>query len=259
VIVKPDHARLILRAKKTQVRRRVELSVKQRGVTSIGSPPSPRRPVDAGQELAVRTKPGGPEKARVTVLDVTKQYLGDLTQQDAIAEGYRTRGEYARAFLTDRKSKWLQADERSDDECLERLTHLYGHWRMWVITFVLFEDHSRFLSARPAKVRPGAPAKVAEDDESRGYTSGADTLDAGEAVPDLDLRRQTAEARDRDALRQKAYDDELLSEKRSLEERLARARKLAAERGVNVSSDVRVVEQRIERIERKIREQRKAA
>lgn len=100
-----------------------------------------------GRKYAVQSGRGKPAIARITVLDVRRQRLGDLTFDDARAEGFRSRDAFF-AYWTD----------------------LHGHvdqdLEVWAIRFCIAEDQLRLLAKdggyteTPARAIPEEPEAV---------------------------------------------------------------------------------------------------
>lgn len=118
MIFRPDQAKLILQAKKTQTRRRKG----DRNVCRF----------EAWKPYAVQPGRGKTAVCKITITDVREERLGDLTLKDARREGFATCAE----FFED----WRQHYGRIDDD-----------ERVWVVSFLLGDrtDTPRFLAARP--------------------------------------------------------------------------------------------------------------
>jgi hypothetical protein len=138
--------------------------------------------------------------------------------------------------------------------------------RVWVVTFERGKvQERRLLSATckamdaddEEKLTPAQRIDLEHGDDARGYTTATSKAlhDAGECVDDDVLDLYARENHMRQAGNRDAHNDELLSAKLALEARMRRARRLASERGIPVSPELRVIERQVERIERKIREQ----
>lgn len=86
-----------------------------------------------------------------------------------------------------------------------------------------------------------------------GYVS-----EPADALPD---EPEAVDRDDRLAREQRRHDSDegLLAGRRELEEELGELRRLAAERGVDIRNDLRVISARVERIRRRVREQRDGA
>lgn len=177
-----------------------------------------------GRSYGVRA-PGGNVSIRVVVTDVRRERLGDLTFEDARAEGFRSR-----------------------DEFFEYWEDLHGElpldFPVWVITFVLDRGHhSRLLARSPERGEPYV--------ESPHHA----LRDEGEAPEEWRTDDWADEARQRDDERRRerrALQARVQRERKSLEQRLADARREARRSGVNVGAKLRVLERHLVQLEQQV-------
>jgi hypothetical protein len=162
-------------------------------------------------------------QARVFIQHVTRQPIGNLTIEDAQAEGFPTR----EAFI----DYW---------------TNLHGHKTfhpehdVWVITFTVDRSEPALLMAKQSEL---------------GYTTSHDQAvrDTDEAPVDAEtLERWAQDARADRADRQKQIAAKRLAGRTRPEDRLEELRKIAHERGVDVRTDVKAIERRLDSIEKRI-------
>lgn len=101
--------------------------------------------------------------------------------------------------------------------------------------------------------KPPTPESIAQAREESSYTSLADSMDAGHAPPSEWLDKHAAERRSGDAARRlRAREGQLQDALERCESAHTNLRRLARETGMDVRSDIRVVERRIEAIKTKI-------
>lgn len=218
MIFKPQLVRLILAGRKTQTRRRVkpgELECRYR----------------PGHSYAVQPGRGKAEVARIYILSVQAAMLHEISEDDARAEGFTASGEKTarRAFL----DYWWELYREGPG-------HEGDPWYpveipVWAITFRLEQEE------RPRFLRPKS-----------GYTSNPN-----EALPDepeaLDARTLNAMARANARDLAEHYRETIERCRRlALADRLAELQSEAQRVGIDVSGDLRLIEKRVESIERKL-------
>lgn len=154
----------------------------------------------------------------IEVLAVHKQALGDLSEEDAEAEGFPDR----ESFLD-----YYEAEYGSQDPASF----------VWVIEFRLAGDVPMFLARQQGQADPpqyvSSPARAIDDAErvDPAYLSRW----AERAHEQAEQQRELRRARDRQL---------------EVEDRLARARARAREQGRDISKHLRVIERRLDEIER---------
>lgn len=287
MIVTTAQARSILAGRTTQLRIPVQNPrevTRKNGTTYTTVPFRPR----TGQRLPVavrRTIDGTMLAEQVCHIIIDRwrhEPLGDMAFTDALAEGYKTTVECKAAWVRQHDPAWLTATEpvfcpdctldwdwpgdtmpdcptcggdgeiriipnRTDTEHAARYDQRWANTPCWIITF-----------HRDPVEQPRYPAAIGRGDD-RGYTtSPAEAVDAA-AVGDDWLKLFAAESAQDNARRRGEIEDDLLAERRHLGRRLMNAKALARDRGVDVNSDLRVIERRIAAIENKIRRQHPAA
>lgn len=285
--------RRLVRDRDTRVVKRREGSW-EKG-TSVVRPYLPR----IGAHVPIKPHQKQSALCSVVITDVRREPLADMTLQDARAEGHRTRDDFKLAWVKQHDADWLEFTTRllaslaaTEDALLEefaditaatlrrRLSALRragavtlddGQWQreenaealagvarfdrrwadkiVWVLTIEVERDTPRFLADR----------RRSDDD----YTTSAALALPDDPTPEvIDIAAQaqySAEARERDALRRGWLDQHALDEKRTLEEQLAHLRQLAKRRNVDVRTDLRVIQRRLDAIKRKIDEQTQRA
>lgn len=231
MIFPPDIARKIGRGEKTMIRRPVAGPLTDEfGLcrVKIGR----RYPV----EYAVASRTSEFDRstretvhiAWMVVTDVRRERLGEITADDAQAEGFARRGfGQAEEFLAD----WRERHRGELDRDQE----------VWVIAFDVEPE-------MPMYVATGVIGPPHGD-----YTTNPHrAIDDAEAVDAATLSRYSKEAADSAA--QRAQINQLRRERYELEQRLARARADAARGGVDISSPLRVIERQLATIERRVYE-----
>lgn len=99
-----------------------------------------------GHDYSVQ--PAGRESiARIKVLDLRQERLGQITHQDAKAEGYRNVALFKVAWIAQHawRPEWDE-DTPTDEELLALFEHRFAHKLVTVITFELTHDTPRFLA-----------------------------------------------------------------------------------------------------------------
>jgi uncharacterized protein YhfF len=261
MIFQPHLARLIVDGKKVQTRRPVK-------------PSDDQNQYRAGKRRAVQKGRGKPAEFHILLTDVRRETLGDITLEDAIAEGFRTRAEFASYWMTlhdpkhwppthdvicphcdpDENVIWDQdlktfiacphcdlgtitvPAEVSDDIILDRFTARHGHKRVWVLSFILDPQERPRLLARGG-----------------GYTtmSKQALFDEPEAV---DINTQARITQHAGMLTEQWVAlDHAQRELMDLGDRLAEARASASAAGIDVRRIEQSILQRIRAIEAKTR------
>jgi hypothetical protein len=227
MIFRPELAELVAKGKKTVTRRVVN-----------GKPCAYR----VGQDYAVQPGRGKEQICRIQVIDRERQLLGRLTYQDALAEGFRTRADFARYWMALHDPR-CQVEGLTADEVIAIWLERQGDVRVWVITFEL----KRSLQL----VLPDVPVYL-----HRTGSRGSTTTDARMKVPgepevmgvelkhrSIALARAAAE-RERQARIQQFH---------GLVERARNAYEDALSFGVELAPDVAALERHVQLLEQKLR------
>jgi len=209
MIFRPQLARLIVAGRKTQTRRR------RHDQTCRYAP---------GRTYAVQRGRGAPAIARIEIVSIEPQTLGEITFAEARREGFRTRNEffeYWRRLYSHRADCW---------ECdASELAAADLDAPVWVITFALAE-----------------PIRIPALDSTHGYVNNRHQamVDEPEA-PD----KATTDAFAKAALQR----DQALREerRRALPRRYGTAKARARSAGVDVSRQESTIERAVLDIERK--------
>lgn len=173
--------------------------------------------------------------------------------------GHRTSADARRAWLAvaDRRLRQLSNEDRDqlDDEAWDDAWARHQDRRVWLLAVTVDESEGspRFLGRGTADrtallTNDGAKKRVSDGgDIARGYvSSGANAVSGAECVSDADLARFRLEADEREIA--------------LLEERLAQVRGLLSEfRGGQFENDIRVIEQRLDRMRHRYERSRSAA
>lgn len=265
LILEPAQARAVARRAKTQLRR--STSSVRLADGSLAPRPCGLR---ASNTYEVLEGEAGGVLARVVVREVHLQALGDVDDQAAAAEGHGSLAGFADWWLRRHDRGWPPQEEKlcsnchghaeftdhdgelvpctlceigvvmgdaptSDEQVLERFTRHAGR-HVWVVSFMLddrvfLHRHSqRGYTSNPAEAMTGEPEVI------------------GEPLP---LWKTRAERRHRADV---TADSTRLSGLPSIDDQLEQLRRLAAERGVDLTRERHVVEQRRERAARKLDE-----
>lgn len=227
MIFKPELARLVAKGKKTQTRRIVN-----------GKPSY----YEVGQDYAVCPGRGKHQICRIIVLDREQQRLGDLTYEAALAEGFRSRADFARYWIALHRDKRHPEPQGTAEEILEFWQQRYGDRGVWVITFEL---------VRPLKVvLPDKPVYLMAARSGGGTTTDPRRKMAGEPAVMGDVstgslaRAITAARRARQAQLQEIH---------RLVERARTAYDTAVAGGMDLGEDVAALEQVVVELEAKLR------
>lgn len=122
MIFKPELVALVLKGKKTATRR-----------IANGRDACRYR---VGRDYAVQPGRGKPQVARITITDVERQALRQLTFDDAIAEGFRTRAEFARYWMRLHELGY-EPSGATADQLLDHWIERHGDTQVWAIRFEL--------------------------------------------------------------------------------------------------------------------------
>jgi hypothetical protein len=189
-------------------------------------------PLRVGFSYAVHVRTDGPEVCRVRVLTAEPGMLHEVTDDEARAEGFRSSFHLFDA--------WWERYREGPGHRNE------GHWPeqfvevpVWVITLGLHREHTPRLLHR---------------DSSRGYTRNPHLAmtDEPEAVGQEWLEGFALDANGGESARRRRQARAEEAERRSIEQRLARATAEARLRGVDVSKDLRVIQMRVQAIETRL-------
>lgn len=169
---------LIVTGRKTQVRHPVG------DVPLIGAPFNP------GRRITVRRRgaPAGSDPTgHIIVTACAPQRLGDITPQQAAAEGHRSTAAFKIWWIDTHDTAW--ADRHADDDLrlaafLARFDQKHADRTVWAITFAFDQDHGRFLHRDPARPPTTVLAQAAAGEP--------------EMVDEARQQRITREAHDRD-------------------------------------------------------------
>lgn len=228
MIFRPELARLVVRGKKTQTRRPMKPYVEPESPYRTVKGRRVRRAVPKtievdGTRFVYRYEPGGcyavqPGRGkaavcRVLVDTVEPVLLTGLDLRDALAEGFRTRAEFADYWMRLYQPAW--ARERGDvalgddqELVLDRFETGYEGVRVWAIRFAVDQrEQPRFLRARMGSVSD--------------YTENQVLAAEGEpeTVPPAYQRALTEQAHERDERLQK---DAVVVARREIDAQLAR-------------------------------------
>lgn len=224
MIFKPELVALVLKGKKTATRR-----------IANGKPCR----YQVGQHYAVQPGRGKPQVARITILDVERQALGELTYDEAIAEGFRTRADFARYWLRLHEPDH-EPNGASADELLERWLEGHGHTEVWAIRFELKRQLDVVVSTTPLYLHRKLGVTT---DPSRKVPGEPEVLDGVLRTSSVARARREAE---------QAHQRQLRDAHRLLERtRAALAQAITAD--VDVKPDLQLLERHVEELEEKLR------
>lgn len=221
-----------------------------------------------GSSHDIHTSMQSDPAARVTITAVEAQPLVAIPYADARAEGWRTRGQFAAAWMLRHDPDWPLLEEAPCPECDgfaeiegERCDAGCDEVGIMMIEVDLTDDEILAVFHARHKERwvwavtfELAQHLYLHKKTDGGYTANpADALlDAGEVLaaprPDWAAR---AEVHRREALQDR--DGHRLAGLATAEERLAELRRLATERDVDIDKDLHYIGHRIDRIEDKVR------
>jgi hypothetical protein len=230
VIVRPEFLNLIRRGKKTEHR-----------IPATGD----LCPVRRDQTLPVMTTFGGEPAEHVLVSAVRRQQLRDLTFNDARAEGFRTRADFAHRYM--RRWSGYRDHHRpdTDDYLLDLFTEWHGNDVVWAIAFEVIDAPNLLTpAAHPHGTKLGYTTRTTD-----ALPHEPESIDPSRLHPNWTERAhafQTAAARDADATRLTGLDHP--------DEKLRELQRLALERGIDITDDLRVIESRKAAIQRRLDE-----
>jgi hypothetical protein len=210
VIFPARHAHLVISGKKTQSRR-------------PRKPEHVRPPMRAGKSYPVSSGLGKPSIGRIEILAAIEQDLGDITFEDARAEGFKSRDDFF---------NWWRSFYGNADPSLP----------VWTYVFAPTIER-RFLAKRPGQ---GDRMGQTRDYVSTPHMSLRDEPEVVPAEYQEKLIEQAAERWDAHIKGSLAEIDAM-----PLEARLARLRGIQRQGG-NISRHLRAIESRIEAAEKKI-------
>jgi uncharacterized protein YhfF len=259
MIFKPELARQVARGSKTQTRRRVKSN---EGTCRY----------QIGRDYAVQPGRGQKQIARVTISAVRSEPLGEVTLEDARAEGFRTRADFADYWMALYDRDWPILEEQfcgrcagwghvndescepcdgigaypqparpSDEKIIERFMARHADRQVWVIEFTLSApDRDIFLA------HPGPNNGDYTHNRERSFDP-----DTPVTVTPTDLERYARENRKRHEERTMSLEQQ--RQHLQLEEQLRQARHDAAAGGIDITRLENVIQAKIEAIRRKTR------
>jgi hypothetical protein len=202
------------------------------GKVLAGQKTMTRRPVkggksapryEVGQRHVIKAAQGERAVARILLTDVRQELLGDITALDAQREGFKRRDQFM--------DYWRELYGRADEDQL-----------VWVIEFDVEHEMARYLApSRSSHDYTGDPRRAIDVDDETGV--------ALEVPDEATLQRYADEGWSGFADRQEARERDRLSAAR---DHLRALRTEARNAGVDINGDMRVIEQRLERIEHKL-------
>jgi uncharacterized protein YhfF len=219
LIFKPGLVEKILTGKKTMTRRPVKAG-ENVCLRSARSPRAPRYVPEAGQyvvgrEYAVQKGRGGHEVARIKITGVRIERLGDITHDDAVAEGFKR--------TTDFFDYWERTHRRVDHDQL-----------VWVLTFERVDvEPERYLGRRGGYT----------EQPQLALTSGEEHKRPPAAVPAGWQEKHSTD-------RRYAFEEERT---KSLDQRVRDAIARAEEEGIDISRHRSALAKRVEALERELR------
>lgn len=216
MIFRPELAAAVLRGDKTQTRRLVR-------------PGEEACAYRAGGSYSVQPGRGRKAVGRIVVTHVERRRLGEITHEDAVAEGFASVEAFARYWLDLHDASYRGALEHAtDEEALERFHQRHGRAEVWAIRFVL---------------DPTASPRLLHRHSERGYTaSPRDALpDEPEAVDHWAQVAITREANLRDDERRRRQAEiDMRRQLERIEAELERAGRIASRWGVDLRDRLRV-------------------
>lgn len=225
MIFKPELAHLVVQGKKTATRR----------IIVAGKPCH----YQVGNDYAVQPGRGKHQIGRITLIDIERQELGALSYNDARAEGFRTRADFARY--------WMRLHERdyspngaTADELLELWLQRHGETPVWVITFERKRTFDVVLDTRPVFLHRNLGLTT---DPSRKAAGEPEVLGVDLGTASLARARRQAELEHKARLKR-------------VHELVDRARTVLAEAvsaEVDVAPDIAVFEQRVHELELRLK------
>jgi hypothetical protein len=240
VIFSPPLYGKVLRGEKTQTRR-----LAQSGDLAAKYRPGMRRAVQRGRGIT--------SEAHIILTDVRREPLGLITFEDARAEGFKTRADFAAYWLGLHDPTWkrwtAERDEKDEEpltefDALERFDLRYAQRQVWVLTFDLDRtERPRLLADRNAKADyVEAPARALDHEP--------------EAVDASTQDRFSKEGHQGFVAREKQR--EIDRERLAVHDRLQRVQTEARAAGVDIVQFELGILQRLRAAERKIHQRRAA-
>lgn len=264
MILEPAVCRAIDAGKKTMIRRPVvatEPRYRDRK-TKHGDPKrgaskqlvTPFRP-KVGDRWPIKPGVSKPVMCRVVVTAVREEQHGAINLADAYLEGHKTTAAYRAAWVRSHDQQWIaqvgdEIDPLQDDELLPRFEARWASRPVWVVTFKVDRGGAVYLAADPAAMQTDyvtSPARAMAGEPEVNYDTEWLEQRARNGRDNLNAHRQETAA-------EEAARCELLE----LHERLRKVAVLAGRHGVDISKDLFVIGQRIEKLEAKLH-QRPAA
>lgn len=253
MIFQADTARLIVRGRKRVARLPVRWG-------------EGRCWVRPGRSYAVQPGVGRSAIGRIFVTDVERDRLGNISFDDARAEGFRTTNEFKLSWVQHHDRLWVRQQEAmmaeaskindrlgvsASDEVQEvlaeqslfRFGERHADRDVWVIRFELDRSH------RPRLLAPASRGE--RDGDEHGYTDNPRRAlrDEPEAIDRQSLEQYIVDAHTREAGRPGRREEVLKSRARSLAVRL-RQETIAADRnGVDVTNELDQIEQHLRVLE----------
>lgn len=269
LVLEPVQARAIARRAKTQLRRTTTIDPLTGRPRACG--------LKSGLTYRVQPAPDAEPLARIVVTDLRLQRLGDMTTADAQAEGHPSMVAFSDWFLCRHAHGWPPQEEKLCGNCHGHTVYTDHHGDE--IACTLCDEVGTVRGDVPLGDPPRDPAGLAarffefvdrhvwvvsfmlddrrflHRDSSRGYTSDPrEALEEepeviGDPLPVWKVRGETARRRDRQAV-----DSTRLSGLPTIDDQLAELRRMAAERGVDLTRERHVLDKGRAAIERKIEE-----
>lgn len=183
---------------------------------------------------------GRTELCRVVAIRVRQAPVGELAPRDLHDTGHRTRLDLARWWLRTQITRHEREGKPwTDEEILAQFDGRHAAKPAWILEMRLDTSHQpRLLHEDPAQGYTPLPMRAAQGEP--------------EAVGDWDLERQVEPARARHAALRGLIEQQQVDERDTLQARLERAQAVALARGVDIRSEARLIERRIEQLEQKL-------
>lgn len=245
-----EQAKQIAAGKKTQARRRL----------------GPNRPSwRSGRDYAVEARmPDGTQKtkqARIVIEGVQCAMVGDIDYHGAKAEGHHTTEAFKAWWVRqhDRDRGWFEVFEATDPELAEVFDFRHADTPVWVITFSLFAgEKPRFLAPAGRPAHRHIPKRGAYGDEEEGARRRGEIRDedigyTGNAFMGMPNEPEPIDLRDLNPEWAKAAEARKAEAEGELHERLQAADEKAKLHGVDATRERKAIEDRIAKLERKVR------
>lgn len=197
-----------------------------------------------GKSVAVRPKDAPGDGTRIRILNVEPLLLGDISFEDARAEGYRTTDDFKEAWVRENDKAWVAAWEETDPtdqdahELRGRFICRWADRTVWAIRFELDP------TLTPVLISAGWP----------DYTTSPHLAMTGEPEA-LNAADHKIYVQDRADLTTEHYRiiQDSNQEALALHERLRRVQETAAEAGVDIRRQELSILNRIRSLESKVR------